>query len=181
MCKSLLFKSLCLSFLLLLSSCFHNNVIFDKNIYSQGKMAYIVIGASNNAPPAINRITFKNKKTKKETELNVNGTHSFMIPAGDYELTEFRLSIGSSYLNFHGYQIEGGFSVSEGEAVYLGHIVFNLTGGFPNNYNPHRSYGQIKYTTDVINSFDAFSKEKFETECDKQLVPRIMTWNKIEK
>ena len=54
-----------------------------------------------------------------------------MIPAGNYKLTNLMLFGGSlgSYLTFEGLQIEGSFSVSESEAVYLDYIFTNLISG----------------------------------------------------
>jgi len=197
--KGDLMKVIVFGFLLLLGSPIaiiaqSDNFAFNKSVFDKGNMAYVVIGASNNNPPNGDRITyntfrFKNNKTKKVIVLKVDGVQSFLIPPGDYTFIELHLSnyvknaIGWLSVRYDKSQIEGSFSVSAGEAVYLGHISTNIirvaSRGVGTGINQYSQHNKDEFSTNITDNFDNIEKAKFESECGKALTPKIMTWNKL--
>lgn len=180
----------------------NNHACAQKKSNTMGETAYIVIGASNNAatpnvPKVSNVFYFKNTQTKKTITLKVDSIQSFTIPPGDYILTEYRVH-GSSYLggrqvqttayvdfDFDKSLIEGSFSVAAGDAVYLGQVILTITKINPsanrswgNNMYARTDLSKVEYTATVVNLFDKLDKEKFEIECGKTLMPKLLTWNK---
>ncbi|MDR2860957.1 MAG: hypothetical protein LBV07_00155 [Syntrophobacterales bacterium] len=166
------------------------NVAYNKKIFEQGNKAYVVVGAKNNHPPVNDRRTvysymyFKNKQNE-EIILKVSGVQSFMIPPGEYTLTSFKLGDyidGSSLATWVDIKdrIEGNFFVSAGEAIYLGEVNTLVTKNVKRaiigkNYPD----SEVEFTTSIANNFENIERRKFETECGKSLIPRIMTWNKL--
>ncbi len=165
------------------------NVAFNKKAYAQGNKAYVVVGATNNHPPVNDRRTVYSYMTFRNTQneqiiLKVDGVQSFMIPPGDYTLTYFKLGDyvdGSSLATWVDIKdrIEGHFSVSAGDAIYLGDVNTLVTKSVKNAV-VGKSYpdSEVEFTTSITNNFDNLDK-KFEAECGKTITPKIMTWNKL--
>ena len=187
--------AVCLSSILMiivtLSSCSsYINVAFNKKAYEQGNKAYVVVGAKNNHTPINDKRTvysymhFKNQKNEVII-LKVDGVQSFIIPPGDYALTKFILGDfieGSSLATWVDIndRIEGNFTVSAGDAVYLGEVNTLVT-KYVRGASIGKSYpdSETEFTTSITNNFDNLDRGKFETECGKVLTPMIMTWNKV--
>ncbi len=171
-----------------------NKFNFDKSVFDKGNMAYVVIGASNNNPPNGDRITyntfrFKNVKTKKEILLKVDGVQSFMIPPGDYIFSELHLNnyvknaMAWLSVRYDKSRIEGRFSVSANEAVYLGHVSTNIikvaSRGVGAGISQYSQQNRDEFSTSIVDNFDDLDK-KFESECGKAITPQIMTWTQLK-
>ncbi len=186
--RTKMFVTFCL--LLTLSACSsYINVAFKEKTYAQGHKAYVVVGAKNDHPPVNDRrtvysyMTFKNQQNE-QVILKVDGVQSFMIPPGDYTLTCFTLGDfieGSSLATWVDIKdrIEGHFSVSAGDAVYLGEVNTLVTKNVRHAIiGKEYPDSEVEFTTAITNNFTDLDK-KFEAQCGKTITPQIMTWNKV--
>jgi len=170
---------------------------FDQKRFDSGEYSYIVISARNNASTrnvvAENRFAFKNENGKY-VELSILDTQGFMIPAGDYRLTNYRLAGSTTQgnltfsinLDFSPY-VEGSFTAPAGRAVYLGRvetiITKNNTGTFKRIFNMGSSAADLEFETRVNDDFARMSPEKrarFENESGLTLEKGLLNWRQTE-
>jgi len=171
---------------------------FNKDKFDKGGYSFVVLSATNNiktysmAPD--NEFVFKNENGK-EAKMFVRGIKGFMIPSGDYHLTEYRLYgykssgntvtiINTDMSSF----AEASFSVAPGGAYYLGNNILHITKVFKNPksnmFSRKTPQGEnIDFTSVLKDDFaelSAETKEKFETQTGRKLEKNIMTWKDID-
>jgi hypothetical protein len=184
----------------ILSSCFsdkYNRLRFNQKTYDKGGKSYIVLSAQNNAGTIDisvgNFFSFSSDDGDKVSFRIYNGeTISFLINPGNYKLTEYILYGSRTYGNVtksisldFSRAVKGSFYVKEDEAVYLGCVSTFITDIKRSAMHKFMNFNldvrkHIDYTTEVKNLFKSDDRAKFESECKKEIVIKLLDWGKIQ-
>ena len=180
----------------LLSSCASaNRHRFNQKVYDKGGKAYIVLGAGNNAShadiPVDNYFIFQNEKGERISFIIKNEeTLSFIVNPGTYKLIKYYLFGEVNYfggikhsitINFTNY-IEGGFSVKEGDALYLGYAYMGIEDNAKNTWKRFFNFSinpkDISYETQIQDRLPDSSKEQYDKEAKKPVQKSPLDWKK---
>jgi hypothetical protein len=170
-----------------LCACGSKAALFDKELYDPTTMGYVVLSVENNASPeayrVANLLTFEDQDGRS-VYFTLDGADAFMLAPGEYTLVNFAIS-GSNrqlttYIDFED-ALQGRFTVAAGEAVYIGHVDFEITdvhkSFFKKFFNMRTAASDVDYTTSVSNKFDSLSRRMSE-DAGKPLNIRLMEWSK---
>jgi hypothetical protein len=180
----------------LLSSCASGNRFrFNQKIYDKGGKAYIVLGAGNNAShadiPVNNYFIFQNERGERVSfTIGNEQTLSFIVNPGTYKLIKYYLFGEVNYfggvkhsitINFTNY-VEGGFSVKEGDALYLGYVYTGIEDNAKNTWKRFFNFSinpkDISYETQPQDRLNDALKEQFDKESGKSVQKILLDWKK---
>lgn len=161
--------------------------VFNREIFNRGGRAVVVIEEQNNIASDIKlhgKLVLSALDGRIYT-LEPQKISVFMLEPGTYKIETFKLLGSSGYLSAHinyGKRYRGGFSIADGEVVYLGKIdtrmLFSKTTAHEKNNGQNRKeIVTVTSVEDALSSLPPSFLAAVQQQTGKGLTTRLMRWN----